>query len=76
MGFDSVAVGAETTTSAAGCAPAGAGSAFGVRGVEVVTGARSPGFFHTENRQVPRLRELHRDPIVEIHPDAAAKEGI
>ena len=42
----------------------------------LITGARSPGFFHTENRQVPRLRELQRDPIVEIHPDAAAKEGI
>ena len=42
----------------------------------LITGARAPGFFHTENRQVPRLRELHRDPIVEIHPDAAAKEGI
>jgi anaerobic selenocysteine-containing dehydrogenase len=42
----------------------------------LITGARPPGFFHTENRQVPRMRELHRDPIVEIHPDAAAREGI
>ncbi len=42
----------------------------------LITGARPPGFFHTENRQVPRLRALHRDPIVEIHPDAAAREGI
>ncbi|CAG0957006.1 partial Acetylene hydratase, partial [Anaerolineae bacterium] len=42
----------------------------------LTTGKRLPGFFHTENRQVPWLRELHRDPIVEIHPDAAAKEGI
>ena len=42
----------------------------------LITGARPPGFFHTENRQVPRLRALHRDPIVEIHPDTAAKEGI
>ncbi|HUT69291.1 MAG TPA: molybdopterin-dependent oxidoreductase [Desulfatiglandales bacterium] len=42
----------------------------------LITGVRPPGFFHTENRQVPWLRELHRDPIVEIHPDAAAKEGI
>jgi anaerobic selenocysteine-containing dehydrogenase len=42
----------------------------------LITGARSPGFFHTENRQVPWLRELHPDPIVEIHPDKAAKEGI
>jgi anaerobic selenocysteine-containing dehydrogenase len=42
----------------------------------LITGARSPGFFHTENRQVPWLRELHRDPVVEIHPEAAKKEGI
>ncbi|MDZ7696934.1 MAG: molybdopterin-dependent oxidoreductase [Deltaproteobacteria bacterium] len=42
----------------------------------LITGARSPGFFHTENRQVPWLRELHPDPVVEIHPDTAEKEGI
>jgi len=42
----------------------------------LITGARSPGFFHSENRQVPWLRELHPDPLVEIHPDTAAKEGI
>ncbi len=42
----------------------------------LITGARSPGFFHTENRQVPWLRELHKDPLVEIHPATAEKEGI
>lgn len=42
----------------------------------LITGARQPGFFHTENRQVPWLRELHPDPLVEIHPTTAAKEGI
>ena len=42
----------------------------------LITGARSPGFFHTENRQVPWLRALHPDPLVEIHPDTAKKEGI
>ncbi|NVM27040.1 MAG: molybdopterin-dependent oxidoreductase, partial [Desulfobacterales bacterium] len=42
----------------------------------LITGMRSPGFFHTENRQVPWLRELHRDPVVEIHPETAQKEGI
>jgi anaerobic selenocysteine-containing dehydrogenase len=41
-----------------------------------ITGVRPPGFFHSENRQIRWTRELHRDPIVEIHPDAAAKEGI
>lgn len=42
----------------------------------LITGARQPGFFHSENRQVGWLRNLHRDPEVEIHPDAAAREGI
>jgi anaerobic selenocysteine-containing dehydrogenase len=42
----------------------------------LITGMRSPGFFHTENRQIPWLRELHRDPLVEIHPETAQKEGI
>jgi anaerobic selenocysteine-containing dehydrogenase len=42
----------------------------------LITGARQPGFFHSENRQLPWLRELHRDPVVEIHPQTAAKEGI
>jgi anaerobic selenocysteine-containing dehydrogenase len=42
----------------------------------LITGARQPGFFHTENRQIPWLRELHKDPQVEIHPATAAKEGI
>ena len=42
----------------------------------LITGRRLPGFFHTENRQLPWMRELHRDPVVEIHPDTAKKEGI
>ena len=42
----------------------------------LITGRRSPGFFHTENRQIPWLRELHEEPIVEIHPETAKKEGI
>lgn len=42
----------------------------------LITGRRLPGFFHTENRQVPWLRELHRDPTVEVHPETARKEGI
>lgn len=42
----------------------------------LITGRRQPGFFHTENRQLPWMRELHHDPVVEIHPDTAAKEGI
>lgn len=42
----------------------------------LITGMRSPGFFHTENRQVPWLRELNRDPVVQIHPETAKREGI
>ena len=42
----------------------------------IITGKRLPGFFHTENRQLPWMRELHRDPVVEIHPDTAKKEGV
>ncbi len=42
----------------------------------LITGRRLPGFFHSENRQLPWLRELHRDPVVELHPDTAMKEGI
>lgn len=42
----------------------------------LITGRRLPGFFHSENRQLPWMRELHRDPVVEIHPDTAGEEGI
>ncbi len=42
----------------------------------LITGRRVPGFFHTENRQIPWLRELHPDPVVEIHPETARREGI
>jgi len=42
----------------------------------LITGRRLPGFFHTENRQLPWLRELHPEPTVEIHPQTAAREGI
>jgi anaerobic selenocysteine-containing dehydrogenase len=42
----------------------------------LITGRRIPGYFHAENRQLPWMRALHRDPVVEIHPDTAEKEGI
>ena len=42
----------------------------------LITGARSPSLFHSEHRMVPRLRDLHPDPIVEIHPETARKHGI
>jgi len=42
----------------------------------LITGARSPVFFHSEHRMIPWLREIHPDPIVEIHPQVAEKHGI
>ena len=40
------------------------------------TGRRSPAFFHSEHRNIPWLRSLDPDPVVEIHPKTAAKNGI
>jgi anaerobic selenocysteine-containing dehydrogenase len=42
----------------------------------LTTGRRSPVFFHSEHRMLPWLRETHPDPIVELHPDTAKKNGI
>jgi anaerobic selenocysteine-containing dehydrogenase len=42
----------------------------------LTTGARTFTSFHSEHRQIPSLREITPDPIVEIHPDAAARLGI
>lgn len=41
-----------------------------------VSGRRIPVFFCSEGRQVPALRALHKDPVIEIHPETAEKEGI
>jgi len=35
------------------------------------TGRRSPAYFHSEHRNIPWLREIEPDPLVEIHPDTA-----
>jgi anaerobic selenocysteine-containing dehydrogenase len=40
------------------------------------TGRRSPAFFHSEHRQIPWLRSLDPDPVVEIHPKTAAENDI
>lgn len=42
----------------------------------LTTGARTYAFFHSEHRQIPYLRELNPDPLVEIHPTAATRLGI
>ncbi len=40
------------------------------------TGRRSPVFFHAEHRNIPWLREIDPDPVLEIHPDTARSLGI
>ncbi|MBW2619622.1 MAG: molybdopterin oxidoreductase, partial [Deltaproteobacteria bacterium] len=43
---------------------------------QLITGARIPPFFHTENRLPGPLRQMRPDPLIEIHPDDAGKKGI
>jgi anaerobic selenocysteine-containing dehydrogenase len=40
------------------------------------TGRRSAVYFHSEHRNIPWLRALDPDPVVEIHPDTAAERDI
>jgi len=40
------------------------------------TGRRSPAFFHSEHRNIPWLRDIDPDPVLEIHPKTAQKHGI
>lgn len=42
----------------------------------LTTGSRKTTSFHSEHRMIPTLRAIVPDPIVEIHPDTAAKYGI
>ncbi len=42
----------------------------------LMTGARSPVFFHTEHRQIEALRQFHKDPFVEINESQAQELGI
>lgn len=37
---------------------------------------RVPHFFHSEQRQIEKLRALHPDPLCHIHPETAKKHGI
>jgi anaerobic selenocysteine-containing dehydrogenase len=43
---------------------------------QLITGARIPSFFHSENRVPGPLRDKRPDPIVEIHPEVATEKGI
>ncbi len=42
----------------------------------MISGTRSPLFFHSEHRGIPWLREKLPDPLVDIHPETAKKYGI
>ena len=42
----------------------------------LITGHRHIAFYHSENRQIEKLRKLCPDPVIEIHPDQAKKLGI
>jgi len=42
----------------------------------MISGARSPVYFHAEHRMIPWLREKDPVPNVEIHPETARKYGI
>lgn len=42
----------------------------------LTTGGRSIVSFHSEHRQIPSLREIAPDAIVQIHPDTAKEYGI
>ena len=42
----------------------------------LITGGRAIGYLHSEGRQIPKLRSLAPDPLIEIHPATAEKTGI
>lgn len=42
----------------------------------LTTGARMWGYFHSEGRQFPNMREIQPNPEFRLHPDTAAKLGI
>lgn len=42
----------------------------------ITTGSRTEAYFHSEGRQIPSLRKLVPDPLLDIHPDTAKSLGI
>jgi anaerobic selenocysteine-containing dehydrogenase len=42
----------------------------------LTTGARNWSLFHSEHRQVPRLRALHPWPVIQLNANTAAKYGV
>lgn len=42
----------------------------------LITGAKQPMYYHSQGRQIPSLRRLAPEPLLEMHPDTAATLGI
>jgi anaerobic selenocysteine-containing dehydrogenase len=42
----------------------------------IFTSAKLPNFFHSMNRNLPRLRKTHPEPTLQIHPDTAKAMGV
>lgn len=42
----------------------------------LTTGARTYTYFHSEGRQIPKLREINPDPLIEVNPEDAKRLGI
>ena len=42
----------------------------------LITGIKSQGYFHSAYRNIPGLRRLDPEPLLEIHPEAAQERGI
>ena len=42
----------------------------------LTTGARTYAYFHSEGKQIPLLREVNPDPLLEINPKDAEELGI
>ena len=42
----------------------------------LTTGARPWSLFHSEHRNIPRLRDIHPDPTIQIHPNDLKKMGV
>lgn len=42
----------------------------------LTTGARTYCYFHSEGKQIPYLREMNPDPLIEINPQDALKLGV
>lgn len=44
--------------------------------LNLITGSRHIAYYHSANRQIPWLRELCPEPLLEIHPETAGQMGI